>query len=730
MSCRPIPPTVLAFALLLSLPVPQLLAQRSVQATAVDRALPLLRIDGMPTETDGTVRLVHAITGLPVAGGELFAIVEERHPLPGALRFAHRAVADQDGFATLPDAKAWLMARGSGLGPTMEMTPDFPLMLLAPAVDVPIRPLDWLGRPMPGATLGFCGGCGHTPDLTTATVGRDGIAWLSGVDPRGSNADIYPNDAPVSFDYGNTHWVPGDAPEPHHYRRGVVLHGRVLLPDGSPAAGALVGTFFLHRGPWTITDQEGSFRLSGLDEGDDFFVVHGDRQVECPWPAKMPCELRLPEPDGRPVQQLLPDAPRQAPADDEPQVVVEFVDPKGMAIDAVSWWRRAGRRERLTAGSNNWLSPGLYEVRVEHPAHGIAMQSIEVGTASPQTFRFELQPLPTVRIAVRGLPPDGEVRVVRREQTTEAIPPPDEPLVVPLRDDEDFAVELRHPGTLASRWFQWHGGDALARRMLVCRWWPPTRVQATLVDGRGLPVAADVALLPRTVVFDDETGFDLRTTKGLQPAVDGNVALESEQDRLCFLCIRPRDEALRPRLVAVPMPERGDAARVELGRIVLGPTPQLVLHDAAGMPRSNALARLLRAGYGDFRNDNLPLFPCDERGGWLGPDLVPGDGILVPATAAGELPLRHVVTSTEPVVVSTPSGRLRLRVMDETRAALRATVLLRECLWPCDGELQLTQLPRGPLVLFVAAAGHRGARLEITDAAAVAQPIEVVLTPR
>lgn len=669
------------------------------------------------------IRVVHAVSGKPVSGAELFAIGEEAHPTPGDFRALGRAVADADGIVHAPHRETWLMARATGLGPTMQLRLDDRVMLLAPSVDVPIRPVDWLGRPLTGAMFGFCGGCGHTPDLATAYVGADGIAWLRDVDPRGSAADIYPNTAPVELSYWSTQWVPGDAPEEFAYSRGSELHGTVLQADGMPAKFVPVGCFGLHRGPWTKTNGKGRFRLFGLSAGEAFFVVHAGRRIECPWPETTPCELRLPPVNGDQVQTLLPSRPDDP---SELQVRIEFVDPDGAAVDAKSWWTKNGKRQFVQSKVPEWLAPGSYQVRIEHPDYAVVEQMQTVLAEEGQTLRFVLPRLPTVRIETSGLDKHCSLVVVRPESQL-GFEHPFAAIDVPVRGGDTFAVQLRHTDTDQSRWFQFDADQALAAGTVRVAWYAPTKVLAQLADEYAAPVAADVRLLPRALVLDRNGVFDPRDVDDLTPASNGRVALSSEQDRLCFLWIRPHLRTLQPRLVAVPMPARADEARVDLGRIVLRAEPQLILRPA-GKEEAATQAQLLRAGYGCFELGLLPSFPIDEQGRWFGPDLVVGDGVLVPTTSPGTLPLRHVVQSSAPVVATTPIGTLELQVRNAKGEAVAATILVRECTFACDGNIELRHLPTGACTIFVLAEGYATARIEAQVVIANdQQEIEVVM---
>ncbi len=709
-------------------------SQAPPKVTLLDLELPVQHWTPEYRTTHGTSRLVHAITGEPVPGAELFAIPETDHPLPGEFHSLFRATADRDGFAELPIGEAWVMARATGLGPSMDFRYQGATLPLAPAFDIPIRPVDWLGQPMPGVTLGFCGGCGHTPDLATAIVGRDGIGWLRSVDPRGSFADIYPNTAPVQFSYWNTQWVPGDAPEEFPYGYGEVLHGTVLRADGEPAASAFVGNNVVHRGPWAQTNSKGQFRLFGLTSDEGFFVVYEGRHIECDWPATMPCELRLPVPDGNPYQNLVERVPAAEVVVEEFAIEVQLADEFGETIpEAKSLWVGNGRRERLQGRDFGNLPAGTYAVHCTHPDFVTRDLTVVVKPEPGQPFVFAMQRLPVVRVHVRDLPAGGEVTCIRREASIDMELKAGSLLLVPVRDDEVFAVRLQNPGTQNSRWFQFRGQAALAQREITVAWFAPTMVRAQIRDERGQSVDAFVKLLPRQEVLDHSAPFDPRAIQDLTAAPAGTVVIPTEADQLCFLWVRPTDPALLPRLLAVSMPPRSDAARVDLGTIVMARAPQLRLLAANGKSPAAAEATLLRAGYGRFHEHRLPRFALATDGSWLGPDLQPGDGVLVRGGASGVLPLRHVITAasaTTNTTVILPSGSLSLQVRDDQGQPVQCTVLLRECAFPANGDLTLTQLPPGPMRLFLSAMGHRSACLEVVVGGTLPPPIVVVLPKR
>ena len=77
--------------------------------------------------------------------------------------------------------------------------------------------------------------------------------------------DLYPLASGLSGDYHSLDWLPGDdaqvlIAEPRHDVEGIVLDA-----EGRPVVGAPVGAHGRHRGPWTLTDDKGQFRLvSGI----------------------------------------------------------------------------------------------------------------------------------------------------------------------------------------------------------------------------------------------------------------------------------------------------------------------------------------------------------------------------------------------------------------------------------------------------------------------------------
>lgn len=244
-----------------------------------------------------TCRVVDDLTGEPIAGAELHLVPEHEQPLAGRFWSDRSAKSDADGFVRIraDGARGWTMLFAPGYGPTANCggVPDM-VWRLAPAHDVPVLVRDWRGAPVPGARIGFCIGCGHTPDVANATAGRDGIALLRGVGPRESIRDLYAQHDDLGLGYRACDWHPGDPPFVFGCPAAVPLFGRLVDADGKPLANVPVGTRDVHRGPWAMTDVDGNFRVLGATLDTDLLAALPDREVLFARPASFPAVLRVP----------------------------------------------------------------------------------------------------------------------------------------------------------------------------------------------------------------------------------------------------------------------------------------------------------------------------------------------------------------------------------------------------------------------------------------------------
>jgi hypothetical protein len=226
-------------------------------------------------------RLVDDLTGVPVADADVFLTGERETPIAGEFWFAHRGRSDADGFVRIPRPagnRDWnvQVVRHPRYGVVARDSYVEPVWRLQPAFDVPVRIVDWLGRPAPGASIGYCGYCGHSPDLVNAIADGDGIAVLRGIDPHGNIADLYVQQPGLELFYSSVKWRPGEGPMLVRCSDSPPRAGKVVDHRGEPVAGAFVRCGDYHRGPWARTAADGTFVVLGAKPGD------------CPSPVVLP----------------------------------------------------------------------------------------------------------------------------------------------------------------------------------------------------------------------------------------------------------------------------------------------------------------------------------------------------------------------------------------------------------------------------------------------------------
>ena len=229
-----------------------------------------------------TTRVVDAETGEPVAGAVVYRIDERDVPLSGERWHAQRVEADETGLVALDDPPGdhWYLAEAPGYAPAAEHAASPPERFeLARGVDATLLAVDVFGEPVADLSIGWMLGCGHTPDVRNAVTDAEGRATLHDFDA--SRGDLWPVGEGVLSDYVNVAWS-GDG------RSGVVscapgrtLVGRILDADGEPLSNVFVGQPNRHRGPWTAVGADGSFRLTGIDDGRvQVRSASGDRLAE------------------------------------------------------------------------------------------------------------------------------------------------------------------------------------------------------------------------------------------------------------------------------------------------------------------------------------------------------------------------------------------------------------------------------------------------------------------
>ncbi len=244
-------------------------------------------------------RIVDDSSGRPIAAAELFLVPEHKTPLAGAFWSTRSATSDADGFVRVrvDDIEGqwdFQVLRAAGHAVSSRSKLGEPVWRIAAAQDVPVLVRDWSGKPVAGAVIGFCGSCGHGPDLVNATSDARGIAILRGIDPFNEIADLYCQARGLDLGYQPIEWRPGDPPFEFTCAYSTPLTGKLLDHAGNPVAGAFVGVPDVHRGPWAMTRADGTFEVLGAPS-DSWLMAHVDgREVHFPEFASIPTVLRLP----------------------------------------------------------------------------------------------------------------------------------------------------------------------------------------------------------------------------------------------------------------------------------------------------------------------------------------------------------------------------------------------------------------------------------------------------
>lgn len=690
-------------------------------------------------------RAIDAITGNPIAGAELLLVAESNTPVGGKFTWLRKVNSDAEGFAALPVGGLkgeWLFLRAPGYGPSANMNAVASLVWpLQPALDVPVQILDWLGRPVPGARVGLCLGCGHTPDVANATADARGIAVVRGIDPDNGIADFYPQHPDLGIDhYDGVEWSPGDPPAFVKATYAVPVRGVVLDPDGKPVGNAFVGTKNMHRGPWTSTRADGTFQVDGSPPEDDLFVVVADRPdheylFELPW--ERPVTLRLPvrsedpcqvvnlaRPQGRNGELQLRLEDTTGPLD---QLVIELSGPLPMR-----------HRHSETTGEDGTaafeLATGEYEVRCRSRSFEDHVGTVTV-TAGESKRTLRPRPLPTVRL---DAPKDCTVAVMRRGQSFDVTDLVAKELPVPVPANEVFGFAIESKGD--RRIVPFPAGAVQKDQIVRLRFLPLTQVRASLVDGAGKAVAATVALLQRQEFLRSDEPFDVRKFTGTAVA-DGMVDLTDTRAGMHVLAVRPGRADLRPLVLAVSLPHRGEGAVLDLGVVTVPAVPRLRVTDAAGRAWAGAPPGLMRLGLHDVREKPRPT-PLDEQGSWLGLEPQPGDAIVVPAAhwdlgaepdaegvVAIDVPFRTVLEGSAPWTITVPDGALRVHVTDAGGKDVTAVLFIADRSIRVHGPVLLRQLPAGDLIVIAASAGRKAAEARVRIRRGEPATLRIALQP-
>jgi hypothetical protein len=372
-------------------------------------------------------RLVDDLSGEPLAGAEVFLIAESKTPIGGEFWWTHRGTADADGFVRIDRPKGnrdWHIAvvKHARTGVAVTRLADAGVVRLGRGQDVPVQIVDWLGRPAGGAVVGFCGYCGHTPDIANATADAAGLANLRGIDLQQGIADLYVQHPGLHLFYETIDWRPGDPPARVQCAHGPVQRGRLLDHRGEPVAGAMVCGGGLHRGPWARTGADGSFAILGGEPGDSphLVVLPNGREITFDAPAGVDVVLRLPDlADVDASDGSCAPSPETAPARPAPAVVSRRVVVAGAPAGAVllSVWFPGCTEESTREVEREVLVParGPFVVRVQANEGGRDVQQefpFADGASGDGPLRVQWRPLPRVRgvlVDADGKPRAGRV---------------------------------------------------------------------------------------------------------------------------------------------------------------------------------------------------------------------------------------------------------------------------------------------------------------------------------
>ncbi|MBK8095526.1 MAG: carboxypeptidase regulatory-like domain-containing protein [Planctomycetes bacterium] len=287
------------------------------------------------TETWLCYRIVDDLTGQPLTTAELHLVAEHPTPLPGRFWATRSATSDANGLVRIRTDDiskewAWIIVRAKDHAPVASMS-GFPdaVIRLPRGIDIPVAVRDWADRPVAGAILGFCRGCGHTPDLVNAATGPDGIALVRGIDTHDGIADIYVQHADCDLGYDGITWRPGEPPVVVRCGPSETITGTIVDTAGNPLAGIPITTNEVHRGPWAISRADGTFTLLGAGRHDSLHAKLPDRDLWFDRPGSFPARLIVPDANGERGQngEVEPAAKEpEVPAGVEVEVVIDRKD--------------------------------------------------------------------------------------------------------------------------------------------------------------------------------------------------------------------------------------------------------------------------------------------------------------------------------------------------------------------------------------------------------------------
>ncbi len=675
--------------------------------------------DGLTGEFLGVYRVVDEL-GEPILGAVAYATDERGVPAGGMFWYQTRAEADADGFIRMPYSNERdlevLMAPGYA---TLADDPliHHDVVTMVRGYDIPLRLVDWMGRPVVGAEVGLTQYCGHRPDFHVFRSGEDGIAWLRGV--RGFGQETYIRASGVGAEYEELHWERGMEPVFFRLDYSPELSGRIVDAEGRGVPGVAIGGY-LHRGPFAWTDHAGQFRLSFLAPDSDFRVVHrGEwRRLSAQPPLSQPWVIRLEDCNkdsdegrtGRARLTVLRDTDRT------PLRKVDLGDKRVTDANGVL-------EMSLPVGLHGLrLDDGVLpfesdEVVVEVRAEGITQAEVLVRE----------RPMVTVRI--NGWPKDSELAgwcILRGPGWSREVAD-GQRIPVPRDGRAAFWIE--------QRCFPLPADFATRRDPIILEYPRSARLKGHLVDANGNRIRGRVSLDDENWVATDARGrFD----------VDAEHLQFASSLYASLYCIA-EDAALQRRRIQLSTAHSRPLKDIELGPIPLYAMPVVRVLDTDGSSLGVS-GWLMRDGTrvlapahepwhtslqitGDA-DDGLPLF-------------LPGDAIDLHTFERWDenapeppeyvyAPFRFPLEGPGPWTIHVPAGRVTITVSDQSGQALADyAIYYRTRMWdPRTPQLEIRGLHAGKHQFVIAARGHRTCIADLALADGEQRTLTIRLPPQ
>ena len=730
-----------------------------------------------PCTGEGSVflrRIVELATGRPIANARVDLHAEIPHPVPGRRTPVASVTGGADGWVhirasdldraqvALHGEPRWAFVEAPGFGPDAVM--DEFLVTdeaweIGPATTRRVALVDALDRPVVGARVGFLLGCGHTPDVRDVVTDAEGLATFEGVWGDGFRR-IWPVAHGLRSRYlDDDSFAPWERPRRVTLDASMTVEGTVLGRDGRPLSGVAVGRPDVHRGPWTLTDAEGRFRLIGSDAepGDDLQLEFGEyplgpsgipRANVVAWsvPAPPPghrAVIRLPAPEGR--------------EDDDPPRARLVV-----AVDRTSWsgpGRAAAVSVIAVRVEDGWTEVGSVDesgtVTLDVPpgphvvyalgrrdagaiVYSRARADVVVTAGAGASVRLALPRPTTLRLVVPS--PDATVELVAdgarqpwsapdEADAKEVLLPSEGPVAVRVTErGHTRLVPIERPTPPAT-------DDVISLRIEPLA---PTAVQARFIGGGGEP--AEGWLVEWN---DDAEGGARDPAEPPKGAPSPTPSLASLPLHPARLVAWPKDaRAHEPSFIDVPA--RRDASPVDLGAVHLAPrAPALRLERADGRPVVGATVQVTRADRSEKRRTGegalggMIFDRFDAKGlvvegatvrvlDWGATDAAP-DGVV-------DAPFVRRLEGPGPWTLRRPGGTLSITVEFEAGDDVRRfTVTLDGATYEFSGatsRLVVRGLDAAAHDVVVEAPGHVGRRLRFAPAEGEARSFAARLRAR